>query len=252
MKVLDYRLVVKTAHAQVVATMRFRGIVDPFYEMGGSAERVIRLSGIRCNQEPAYFMSRSLSFSSVTWARAAKSRRAHIVAWPIAHESAGCQWGRGHGLHRHWAVRPLMRLHVPVIYIIEDNGVYGLTKGQFSATADLGTKLKTGVINVNHRLIPASKPFSLGATFVGTVFLRRQEAVARDAEAAICGLTAPWCSILISPCVTFKRSRGFDQELQIHVDTAEVSRRVGFVTPFPRRSTSTTSRARRLTSGDAC
>src|SRR5438045_9613657 len=64
----------------------------------------------------------------------------------------------------------LMRRNVPIIYIIEDNGVYGLTKGQFSATADIGSKLKTGVINDLPTIDTSSPAIQLGATFVGRSF----------------------------------------------------------------------------------
>src|SRR5947199_7257728 len=64
----------------------------------------------------------------------------------------------------------LMRRNLPIIYIIEDNGVYGLTKGQFSATADLGSKLKTGVINDLPPVDTCAMAITLGATFVGRSF----------------------------------------------------------------------------------
>src|SRR5204862_1689824 len=64
----------------------------------------------------------------------------------------------------------LMRRNLPIIYIIEDNGVYGLTKGQFSATADLGSKLKTGVINDLPPIDTCAMAIELGATFVGRSF----------------------------------------------------------------------------------
>src|SRR5258708_20422380 len=64
----------------------------------------------------------------------------------------------------------MMRRNVPIIYVIEDNGVYGLTKGQFSATADIGSKLKTGVINDLPPIDTCSLAIQLGATFVGRSF----------------------------------------------------------------------------------
>ena len=72
----------------------------------------------------------------------------------------------------------LMRRNLPMIYIIEDNGVYGLTKGQFSATADLGSKLKTGVVNDLPPIDTCALAIQLGATFVGRSFSGRQEATA--------------------------------------------------------------------------
>jgi 2-oxoglutarate ferredoxin oxidoreductase subunit beta len=69
-----------------------------------------------------------------------------------------------------WPVRPPDARNLPIIYIIEDNGVYGLTKGQFSATADVGSKLKTGVINELPPIDTCELAVSLGATFVGRSF----------------------------------------------------------------------------------
>ena len=72
----------------------------------------------------------------------------------------------------------LMRRNLPIIYIIEDNGCYGLTKGQFSPTADLGSKLKNGVVNDLPPIDTCALAIELGATFVGAVVLGRQEAAA--------------------------------------------------------------------------
>jgi hypothetical protein len=76
----------------------------------------------------------------------------------------------------------MLRRNVPMIYIIENNGVYGLTKGQFSATADLGSTLKTGVVNESaaHRLLPAGH--RTGRHARGPLFLRRQAAVTGHPE----------------------------------------------------------------------
>src|SRR6201985_3506915 len=103
--------------------------------MGNRLERVIKMSGIGCSSKtPAYFMSRSHSFNSVhgrmpsvtTGAVLANSR---MVALGISGDGDTASIGIGQFVH-------LMRRNLPIIYIIEDNGVYGLTKGQFSATAD--------------------------------------------------------------------------------------------------------------------
>ena len=76
----------------------------------------------------------------------------------------------------------LMRRNLPMIYIIEDNGVYGLTKGQFSATADIGSKLKTGVINDLPAIDTCALAIQLGATFVGRSFSGDKKQLLDDAE----------------------------------------------------------------------
>ena len=116
------------------------------YEMGVQPERVIKLSGIGCSSKsPAYFMSRSHSFNACTDAcprlPPARMLANHkLIALGVCGDGDTASIGIGQFVH-------LMRRNLPMIYIIEDNGVYGLTKGQFSATADIGSKLKTGVIN---------------------------------------------------------------------------------------------------------
>ena len=75
---------------------------------------------------------------------------------------------RGHRLHRHRASSSTwFAATCPLVYVIEDNGVYGLTKGQFSATADRGSKLKTGVVNELPAIDTCLLAIQLGATFVG-------------------------------------------------------------------------------------
>src|SRR5438874_12519216 len=83
----------------------------------------------------------------------------------------------------------LMRRNLRLIYIIEDNGAYGLTKGQFSATADLGSKLKTGVINELPPIDTCELAISLGATFVRRSFSgeKRQSRAMRTAAVACSG-----------------------------------------------------------------
>ena len=75
-----------------------------------------------------------------------------------------------------------MRRNLPIIYIIEDNGCYGLTKGQFSATADVGSKLKTGVINDLPPIDTCALAIQLGATLRCSLVLRRQAAIAQPVE----------------------------------------------------------------------
>src|SRR6201996_378332 len=121
-------------------------IIEAMYDMGVQPERVAKLSGIGCSSKsPAYFMNRSHSFNSVhgrmpSVATGALLANQTMKAIGVSGDGDTASIGFGQFAH-------LMRRNLPLIYIIEDNGVYGLTKGQFSATADLGSKLKTGVIN---------------------------------------------------------------------------------------------------------
>src|SRR5246127_4294210 len=117
-------------------------IIDAMYEMGVQPERVAKLSGIGCSSKtPAYFMSRAHSFNTVhgrmpSVATGALMANRTLIGLGVSGDGDTASIGVGQFVH-------LVRRNLPLVYIIEDNGVYGLTKGQFSATADLGSKLKT-------------------------------------------------------------------------------------------------------------
>lgn len=138
-------------------------IIDAMYEMGVPPERVIKPSGIGCSSKsPAYFMGRSHSFNAVhgrmpSVATGAVLANHRLIALGVSGDGDTASIGVGQFIH-------LMRRNLPIIYIIEDNGVYGLTKGQFSATADLGSKLKTGVINDLPPIDTCAMAITLGAT----------------------------------------------------------------------------------------
>src|SRR6266403_2507924 len=144
-------------------------IIDAMFEMGVKPERVAKLSGIGCSSKsPAYFMSRSHSFNSVhgrmpSVATGATLANRSMVGLSVSGDGDSVSIGAGQFVH-------LMRRNLPLIYIIEDNGVYGLTKGQFSATADLGSKAKNGVVNDLPPIDTCAMAIQLGATFVGRSF----------------------------------------------------------------------------------
>ena len=146
LQVLDYRGGKTTLCAGCGHNAISERIVDAMYEMGVQPERVMKLSGIGCSSKtPAYFMSRAHSFNSVhgrmpSVATGALMANHTMRGLGVSGDGDSASIGFGQFAH-------LMRRNLPLIYIIEDNGVYGLTKGQFSATADLGSTLKTGVVN---------------------------------------------------------------------------------------------------------
>src|SRR5215469_13570606 len=146
LQVLDYKGGKTTLCAGCGHNAISERIIDAMYEMGVKPERVVKLSGIGCSSKsPAYFMNRSHSFNAVhgrmpAIATGALLANRSLLALGVSGDGDSASIGLGQFMH-------LMRRNLPMIYIIEDNGVYGLTKGQFSATADLGSKLKTGVLN---------------------------------------------------------------------------------------------------------
>ncbi len=125
----------------------------------------------------------------------------------------------------------LMRRNLPMIYIIEDNGVYGLTKGQFSATADIGSKLKTGVINDLPAIDTCALAIQLGATFVGRSFSGDKKQLLAMLKAAIAHKGTVMLDV-ISPCVTFNDHEGSTKSYKFMQENDEPINEVGFVASF--------------------
>jgi 2-oxoglutarate/2-oxoacid ferredoxin oxidoreductase subunit beta len=118
-----------------------------------------------------------------------------------------------------------------MIYIIEDNGVYGLTKGQFSATADVGSKLKTGVINDLPPIDTCALAVELGATFVGRSFSGDKRQLHAMLKAAIAHQGTVMLDV-ISPCVTFNDHEGSTKSYKYMKDHEEPLHEVSFVPAF--------------------
>src|SRR5713226_536251 len=205
-------------------------IIDAMYEMGVSPERVIKPSGIGCSSKaPAYFMSRSHSFNAVhgrmpSVATGAMLANRNLIALGVSGDGDTASIGIGQFIH-------LMRRNLPIIYIIEDNGVYGLTKGQFSATADLGSKLKTGVINDLPPIDTCILAIQLGATFVGRSFSGDKQQLLTIMKAAIAHRGTVMIDV-ISPCVTFNDHEGSTKSYKFMKDHDEAVNEVGFVPAF--------------------
>ena len=179
--VLDYRGGKTTLCAGCGHNAISERIIDAMYEMGVSPERVIKPSGIGCSSKsPAYFMGRSHSFNAVhgrmpSVATGAVLANRNLIALGVSGDGDTASIGIGQFVH-------LMRRNLPIIYIIEDNGVYGLTKGQFSATADIGSKLEDRRDQRSAADRYLRDGDHAGRDFRRPVVLRRQEAVARHAE----------------------------------------------------------------------
>jgi 2-oxoglutarate ferredoxin oxidoreductase subunit beta len=194
-------------------------IIDAMYEMGFAPERVIKMSGIGCSSKsPAYFMSRSHSFNGVhgrmpSMATGAVLANRELFALGISGDGDTASIGIGQFVH-------LMRRNLPILYIIEDNGVYGLTKGQFSATADIGSKLKTGVINDLPPIDTCALAIQLGATFVGRSFSGDKRQLLAMLKAALAHKGTAMLDV-ISPCVTFNDHEGSTKSYKFMKDHDE-------------------------------
>jgi len=124
-----------------------------------------------------------------------------------------------------------MRRNLPIIYIIEDNGVYGLTKGQFSATADRGSKLKSGVINDLPPIDTCALAIELGATFVGRSFSGDKKQLHSMLKAAIAHNGTVMLDV-ISPCVTFNDHEGSTKSYKYMKDHEEPLQDINFIPAF--------------------
>src|SRR5579859_4363287 len=205
-------------------------IIDAFYEMGVQPERVMKLSGIGCSlKSPAFFMSRSHGFNSVHGRMPAVATGAllgnHTMkAIGVSGDGDTVSIGMGQFTH-------LLRRNLPMVYIIENNGVYGLTKGQFSATADIGSKLKTGVINDLPAIDICALAIQLGATFVGRSFSGDKKQLSTMLKAALSHQGTVLLDV-ISPCVTFNDHEGSTKSYKYMQEHEEAVSEVGFVPYF--------------------
>jgi len=230
LQVLDYRGGKTTLCAGCGHNAISERIIDAFYEMGVQPERVMKLSGIGCSSKsPAYFMSRSHSFNTVhgrmpSVATGALLANQTMKAIGVSGDGDTASIGIGQFVH-------MIRRNVPIIYIIEDNGVYGLTKGQFSATADRGSKLKTGVVNDLPAIDTCSLAIQLGATFVGRSFSGDKKQLLAMLKAAIAHNGTVVIDI-ISPCVTFNDHDGSTRSYKYTQEHNEVISEVSFVPSF--------------------
>ncbi len=179
-------------------------IISIAYELGLEQHNVIKLSGIGCSSKtPAYFMGRSHAFNAIhgrmpSIATGATLANQNLTALGVSGD--GDSGSIGFGQYKH-----LIRRNVPMVYIVENNGVYGLTKGQFSATADEGQVLKYYGKNELPPIDLALEAIISGATFVARSFSGDAKQVQTLLKAAIAHRGTAVLDI-ISPCVTFNNS----------------------------------------------
>jgi 2-oxoglutarate/2-oxoacid ferredoxin oxidoreductase subunit beta len=230
LQVLDYRGGKTTLCAGCGHNAISERVIDAFYEMGVQPERVLKLSGIGCSSKtPAYFVSRAHSFNSLhgrmpSIATGAVLANSSMLSLGISGDGDTASIGMGQFVH-------LMRRNLPIIYIIEDNGVYGLTKGQFSATADLGSKQKTGVINDLPAIDTCALAIQMGATFVGRSFSGDKKQLLTMLKAAIAHRGTVMLDV-ISPCVTFNDHEGSTKSYKYVLEHEEAISEAGFVPHF--------------------
>jgi 2-oxoglutarate ferredoxin oxidoreductase subunit beta len=205
-------------------------ITEAFWELGVEPWSVMKFSGIGCSAKtPAYFMSASHGLNAVhgrapTVATGAILANTTLPAIVVTGDGDTASIGLGHYMH-------MLRRNVPLVYVIENNGVYGLTKGQFSATADFGSKLKTGVINDTQPVDCCLAGIEMGATFVARSFSGDKRQLSSILKAAISHRGLAVIDV-ISPCVTFNDHEGSTHSYQYMKDHDEPVHEVDFIPSF--------------------
>src|SRR5689334_6835219 len=176
-------------------------IVHACFELDLSPHRVAKLSGIGCSSKtPTYFLGASHGFNSVhgrmpSVLTGANLANRDLIYLGVSGDGDSASIGLGQFAH-------IMRRNVNMLYIVENNGVYGLTKGQFSATADKGAKSKRGAPNKDEAIDLVSLALQLGASFVARSFSGDKAQLVPLIKA---GLTHKGAAFIdcVSPCVTF-------------------------------------------------
>jgi len=204
-------------------------VIDACFEMGIDPKRVLKLSGIGCSSKtPAYFLGDAHGFNSVhgrmpSVGTGALLANGTMLAIGVSGDGDTGAIGIGQFVH-------LMRRNLPIVYIIEDNGCYGLTKGQFSPTADLGSTLKNGVVNDLPPIDTCALAIELGASFVARSFSGDKKQLLTILKASLAHRGTAMIDV-ISPCVTFNDHEGSTKSYAYAKDHDEPSGEVSFV-PF--------------------
>lgn len=182
------------------------GIIQAAFEMNIEPHKLAKLSGIGCSSKtPTYFLSNSHGFNSVhgrmpSVATGANLANKDLIYFGVSGDGDSASIGMGQFVH-------VIRRNLKMIYIVMNNGCYGLTKGQDSATADVGSKNKSGQVNLFEAIDLASLAIELGATFVAQSFSGDKDQMIPLIKAAIKHPGFAFINI-ISPCVTFNNNTG--------------------------------------------
>jgi 2-oxoglutarate ferredoxin oxidoreductase subunit beta len=181
-------------------------IVHAFWELSTPPHMIAKLSGIGCSSKtPTYFVRGAHGFNSahgrmVTIATGANAANRELTYIGISGDGDSLSIGLGHLAHA-------IRRNVNMVYVIENNGVYGLTKGQLSASADIGTRPKRGEPNEIAPIDPIMLGLSIGATFLARSFSGDKEQLVPILKAAVAHNGLALIDV-ISPCVTFNDHEG--------------------------------------------
>jgi len=202
-------------------------LIRAFWELNLAPHRVAKLSGIGCSSKtPAYFLREAHGFNSVhgrmpSVATGASAANRELLYVGISGDGDSLSIGLGQLCHA-------IRRNLNVLYLLENNGVYGLTKGQFSASADLGSRAKRGEANRQQPIDPALLALSLGCSFVARSFSGDKEQLVPILKAALAHEGFAFVDV-ISPCVTFNDHEGSTKSYNYTRDHLREAVEVDFV-----------------------
>src|SRR4249919_3855285 len=202
-------------------------IIEACFELDIAPHRVAKLSGIGCSSKtPTYMLGQSHGFNSVhgrmpSVLTGANLANRDLLYLGVSGDGDSASIGLGQFAHA-------MRRGVRMAYIVENNGVYGLTKGQFSATADSGSKSKKGVINSDSPVDLVSMALQLGATYVGRGFSGNKAQLVPLIKGAMSHGGAAFIDV-ISPCVAFNNHPGSTKSYDYVREHNEAVSRIDFI-----------------------
>ncbi len=206
-------------------------IIHACFELNIEPHRVAKLSGIGCSSKsPTYFLGNSHGFNTVhgrmpSVLTGANLANRELIYLGVSGDGDSASIGLGQFAH-------VMRRGVNMVYVVMNNGVYGLTKGQFSATADRGSRSKKGAVNADAAIDLASLAILMGATFVARSFSGDKAQLVPLIKAAIAHEGASILDV-ISPCVAFNNHAGSTKSYDYVREHNEAVNRLDFFTGQP-------------------
>lgn len=223
----DYEGAVSTLCAGCGHDSISAAIIQACWELDIEPHRVAKLSGIGCSSKtPTYFLGNSHGFNTVhgrmpSVLTGANLANRDLLYLGVSGDGDSASIGIGQFVHA-------LRRGVNMVYIVENNGVYGLTKGQFSATADQGSVSKKGVVNTDAPLDLVGMALQLGATYVARGFSGDKRQLVPLIKGA---MQHPGAALIdvISPCVAFNNHAGSTKSYEFVRDHNEVANRLDFV-----------------------
>ncbi len=200
-------------------------IINAAWENGIEPHRIAKMSGIGCSSKtPAYYLGQSHGFNTVHGRMPSVTTGAYAINKDLLYlgvsgDGDSASIGIGQLIHA-------IRRNMDMVYVLENNGVYGLTKGQYSATADVGSKKKKGAVNETQPIDLCAMAINLGCTFVARSFSGSKKQLTSLIKAAMSHKGFALIDV-ISPCVTFNnndesmRSYGYVKENEITLHMAD-------------------------------